>query len=110
MAVNKPIREIGMIIGKKISEAREAGESFDGSRKWEAKEEEYILDVVSCDEEDFDKNKGFLNGTRLDYKVDKETYEKARFGGWAKVKYFMVQFADKPMQPKADSLILIEKN
>ncbi len=105
MLDNKPIREVGMIIGKKITKAREAGESFDGTRKWDAKPEEYFLDIVSCDEEDFNKDTGILNGTRLLYKVDKTVYDLAKFGGWANVKYTLSQFG-KEVVPKAESCTL----
>lgn len=108
MLENKPMREIGMIIAKKFVKAREAGESFDGTRKWDAKPEEYYLDIVSCDEEDFNKIDGILNGTRLNYKVDKETYDKAKFGDWAKVKYYLTQYG-KDVIPKAESCVVIEK-
>lgn len=102
----KPIREKGMIISKKINEARQAGENFDGSVKWDARDEEYILEVISCDEEDFSKDTGFLNGTRLSYKVDKATYDRAKFGSWCNVKYTLNQFGNNQLQPKAESLIL----
>ncbi len=108
MLENKPMREIGMIIAKKFVKAREAGESFDGTRKWDAKPEEYYLDVVSCDEEDFNKIDGILNGTRLNYKVDKETYDKAKFGDWAKVKYILAQYGQN-ITPKPESCVLVEK-
>lgn len=83
----KPIRERGIVLSKTISEAREAGKSFDGSRTWDAKPEEYILTVYSSDEEDFNKVDGFKNGTLADYKVDKATFDKVSFGSWGKVKY-----------------------
>lgn len=104
---NKPIREVGMIISKKVTKAREAGETFDGTRKWDAKPEEYFLDIISCDEEDFNKDTGILNGTRLLYKVDKAVYEMAKFGGWANVKYTMSQFGkDKEVTYKPESCTL----
>ncbi len=65
----KPIREVGMIISKKINEAREAGKSFDGSRSWDARPEEYVLTVVSCDEDDFKETDGetLFNITKFAY-------------------------------------------
>lgn len=92
---HKPIREIGMVISKKINEAREAGTSLDGTRKWDARPQEFIIEVVSCDEDDFDLDKGIFNGTRAEYKVDEATYKKVKFGDWANVKYTASQFADK---------------
>lgn len=110
MAFQKSIRENGIVINKEISEARKAGESFDGTRKWEAKEEEYFVEVISCDEDDFDKVKGIPNGTRCKYKVDKETFDKVKFGDWAKVKFQLVQFGNGTPTPKAESFTLIAKN
>lgn len=104
----KPIREQGMVLGKYINEAREAGQSADGKIKWDAREKEFILDVISCDEEDFSKTDGFSNATRTDYKVDEKTFTKAKFGDWANVKYFLTN-GERGMIPKADSLVLIEK-
>lgn len=106
--VVKTVRENGMILSKHINEAREAGESLDGKFKWDAREKEYILDVISCDEEDFNKVNGFLNATRTEYKVDETTYNKAKFGDWAKVRYFLRNGATG-LIPKGDSLVLIEK-
>ena len=51
----KPIREKGIVISKVINKAREAGQSFDGTRKWDARPEEFIVTVLSCDEDDFNK-------------------------------------------------------
>lgn len=109
MAFVKPIREQGIVISKKFNEARAAGESFDGSRKWDARDEEYIVEVISCDEDDFNKETGILNGTRAEYKVDKATWDKVKFGDWAKVKYTASQFGEK-LTIKPESFTLIEKN
>lgn len=109
MAFTKSIREQGIVINKEISEARQAGESFDGTRKWEAKDEEYFVEVISCDEDDFNKEIGIPNGTRCKYKVDKATYDKVRFGMWARVKYTLQQFGQGQPVPKAESFALIEK-
>lgn len=103
----KPIREKGMVISKKINEARQAGENFDGSVKWEARDEEYLLEVISCDELDFSKENGFLNGTRLIYKVDKATFDRAKFGSWCNVKYTLSQFGNNQLQPKPEALALL---
>ena len=115
MLENKPVREIGMILSKSFTKAREAGVSFDGSRKWEAKPEEYYFDVISCDKEDFDKITGIPNGVRLTYNVDKETYEKAKFGDWVQVKYILVsKYVDGKnsgqLVPKAESCVLVNKD
>lgn len=110
MAFQKSIRENGIVISKEISEARQAGESFDGTRKWDAKEEEYFVEVISCDEDDFNDKMGIPNGTRCKYKVDKATFDKVKFGDWAKVKFQLVQFGNGTPTPKAESFALLPKN
>ncbi len=90
----KAIRERGVVISKEKIEAREAGESFDGSRKWDKRPETYQVEVISCDKEDFSKENGIPNGTRCRYEVDKATFEKVKFGMWANVKYELKQFKD----------------
>ncbi len=109
MAFVKPIREMGIVISKKHNDARQAGESFDGSRKWEAREEEWIVEVISCDEDDFDKDTGILNGTRAEYKVDKPTYDKVKFGDWGRVKYTASQYGEK-LTIKPETFTLLEKS
>ena len=108
MAFNKPIREKGIVISKHINEKRDAGESMDGTRKWSARDEEFVIEVISCDQEDFSKDTGILNGTRAEYKVDKETYDKVKFGDWANVKYTASQFGEK-LTIKPETFALIEK-
>lgn len=95
MGLVKPVREFGFVVGKEISEAREAGQSFDGKRSWAAKPIEYFIDVVSCDEDDFSEENGFLNGTRVKYPVSETVFEQVRFGDYAKVKYAIKQFGDR---------------
>lgn len=110
MAFQKSIRETGIVISKELIEARDAGESYDGSRKWDAKEEEYLVEVISCDEDDFSEKTGFPNGTRCKYKVDKATFDKVKFGDWGKVKFELVQFGNGTPTPKPISFALISKN
>lgn len=110
MAFQKSIRETGIVISKEISEARQAGESFDGLRKWDAKEEEYFVEVISCDEDDFNDKTGIPNGTRCKYKVDKATYDKVKFGDWAKVKFELIQYGNGTPIPKPISFALVVKN
>ena len=107
MALVKPIREHGIIISKIYNEAREKRTDMNG-KEWPAKEEEYLLEVISCDEDDFNSVNGILNGTRCSYPVDKATYAKARFGDWVKVKFTLSQFGDQ-VRTKPESCILIEK-
>jgi len=94
MAFDKNIREKGIVISKTHNEAREARTDFNGTQ-WPAKEEEFLIEVISCDEEDFDKEFGIAKGTRCSYKVDKATFDKVKFGMWANVKYTMKQFGEK---------------
>lgn len=109
MAFVKPIREVGIVISKRVIEARTAGESFDGSRKWDARPEEYAVEVISCDEDDFNDKTGILNGTRAEYKVDKATFDKVKFGDWAKVKYTASQYGEK-LNIKPETFALIDKS
>lgn len=108
MAFEKAIRENGLVISKEYVEAREAGESFDGSRRWEAKAEEFLIEVISCDEDDFSEKMGIPNGTRCKYKVDKATFDKVKFGDWAKVKYVLKQFGNQDPKPNPVSFALIQ--
>lgn len=107
MALVKPIREQGIIISKVYNEARNERTDMNG-KVWPAREEEYLLEVISCDEDDFNQITGIPNGTRCSYPVDKLTFGKAKFGDWAKVKYTLSQFGDK-ITTKPESLILIER-
>ena len=104
----KPIRENGIVISKHINEAREAGESMDG-RKWPARDKEFVVEVISCDEDEFNVETGIPNGTRAEYKVDEETYKKVRFGAWAKVKYTASQYGENRVSIKPEAFALIEE-
>lgn len=104
----KPIREVGMVVSKTINEAREAGKSFDGSRSWDARPEEYVLNVISCDEDDFNKDKGFVNYTIADYKVSRDIFDSVHFGSWGKVKFTASEY-DGKIRIKAESFVPIEK-
>lgn len=98
----KPIREKGIVISKVINKAREAGQSFDGTRKWDARPEEYIVTVLSCDEDDFNKETGFINRTIADYKVDKAIFDMVKFGSWGNVKYMASEYDGKvKIQPES---------
>ncbi len=108
MAFVKPIREIGIVISKTHNEAREEREDFNGN-KYPAREEEYIIEVISCDEDDLNEETGIFNGTRASYKVDKETFDKVRFGMFAKVKYTASQYGEKQVNVKPETFALLEK-
>ena len=109
MANVKPIRENGIILGKFIREPREAGSSADGTIKWRARKKEFVLDVISCDEDDFNKDTGFgENPTRTEYKVDEKTYNTAKYLDSVRVKYFL-RNGERGLVPKGDSCVLLEK-
>ena len=108
MAFVKPIRENGIVISKTYKEAREERTDLNG-KVWPATSEKYVVEVISCDEDDFNEKTGILNGTRAEYEVDKGTFDKVKFGDWAKVKYTASQFGEK-LTIKPESFALIEKN
>ena len=106
MAFVKPIREKGIVISKSHREAREERTDMNG-KVWPATEEKYVVEVVSCDEDDFNKETGILNGTRAEYQVTKEVFDKVKFGMWANVKFTASQFGEK-LTIKPESFTLIE--
>lgn len=109
--MNKPIRETGFVLGKYINEARDAGQSADGSISWNARPEEYVINVYSVDEEYFDKVNGFKMpkySTLLEYKVDKVTYDKIKFGDWVKVRYISSEY--KGEQRYTDKVLSLFEN
>ncbi len=103
----KPIRETGIVISKKYREARESRVDLNG-KEWPSSPEKFILEVISCDDDDFSKDNGILNGTRVEYEVDKQTFEKAKFGMWAKVKFTASQYGEK-LTIKPETCVLVEK-
>ena len=103
----KPIREKGIIISKEHRDAKEARTDMTG-KEWPATEEQFLVEVISCDEDDFSKETGILNGTRAVYKTDKATFDKVKFGMWANVKYEASQFGEKQVRISPLSFTLIE--
>jgi hypothetical protein len=105
MTFVKPIREQGIVISKTHKEARSARTDMNG-KEWPATEEKFLVEVISCDEDDFNNETGILNGTRAEYPVDEDTYNQVKFGDWAKVKYIASQFQDRlSILPKEFALI-----
>ena len=102
----KPIREKGIVISKIHREARDEKTDING-KVWPATEEKFVVEVISCDEEDFNKETGILSGTRAEYEVKKEVFEKVKFGMWASVKFTASQFGEK-ITIKPESFTLIE--
>lgn len=109
MSIVKPIREKGVVISKRYQEARESRIDMNG-KEWPATEEKYLVEVISCDEDDFNEETGILKGTRVEYPVDKATYDKVKFGMWANVKFQLSVYQDKnSYQPLMFALIGFKK-
>lgn len=103
----KPIREYGIIISKSYIEARPQRTGLDG-KVYSATEEKFMVEVISCDKDDFNKDTGILNGSRLSYPVSKDVFDKVKFGDWANVKYTAQQYGEK-LTTTPESFELIEK-
>jgi hypothetical protein len=108
MAFVKPIREKGIVVSKKYNEPKAERKDLQGNI-YPAKEEEFEVEVISCDEDDFSKDTGIPNGTRATYKVTREIFNKVKFGDWVNVKFTASQFGEKQITIKPESLTLIEK-
>ena len=102
----KPIKEQGIVLSKIYKEAK--GEREFRGEKYAATPEKFLVQVMSCDEDDFDEATGIPNGTLAEYEVTKEVFDKVKFGMWAKVKYVVNQFNDK-LSIKPESFQLIDK-
>ncbi len=103
--MERPIREYGRIIGKRYVEAKEKRTDMNG-KEWPATDEKFLIQAVSCDEEDFDEINGMQNATILEYPTDKLTWDNAVFLEKVKVKYCLNQFAEKiTYKPKSIELI-----
>lgn len=107
MSFVKPIREKGIVIGKRYVEAKAERTDING-KTWPASDEKYLVQVVSCDEDDFDEIKGISNGTMLEYPVNKEIWDKVVFLDKAKVKYTASQFGEK-LTTKPESFELLDE-
>lgn len=108
MAFVKPIREIGIVISKTHNEAKVERKDLNGNI-YPPREEEFIIEVISCDEDDLKEETGITNGTRASYKVNLETFNKVKFGMFAKVKYTASQYGDKQVSVKPETFELLEK-
>ena len=107
MSFVKPIREKGIVIGKRYVEAKAERTDING-KTWPASDEKYLVQVVSCHEDDFDEIKGISNGTTLEYSVNKETWDKVVFLDKVKVKYTASQFGEK-LTTKPESFELLDE-
>lgn len=106
--MEKPIREQGLVLGKYFKEAK--AERVDNTgKKWPATPEKWIVNVISCDEDDLDKVTGIKNGTTCEYEVEKPVFDKIKYLDTVNVKYSLVQYGSNPVRPVPISLALIEK-
>lgn len=99
--IKRMIMEKGMVLEKIFKKATDAFTGSDG-RSVAAQPDRYILKCISG--EDFSEVDGYSQSTVLEYKVDKATFDKAKFGTNALVKYEVSNYG-----AKADSLELINK-
>lgn len=92
--VKRMIKENGIVLEKIFKEATDEFKSSDG-RVVPAQPDRYILKCVSGEE--VSKDAGFLNSTVLEYKTDKETYDKVHYGSSVEVRYELSNFGPKPV-------------
>lgn len=90
--VKRMIKEDGVVLEKIFKEATEEFRSSDG-RVVPAQPDRYILKVVSGEE--FSKEKGFAQSTVLEYKAEKEVYDKVVAYSPVIVKYEVSNFGAK---------------
>ena len=90
--VKRMIKEDGIVLEKIFKEATDVFKSSDG-RVVPAQPDRYILKCVSG--EDFSKDTGFLNSTVLEYKVDKQVFDKVIAYSPVIVKYEVSNFGAK---------------
>lgn len=96
--IKRMIRENGVVLEKIFKEATDEFKASDG-RVVPAQPDRYILKCVSG--ESFSKEKGFLQSTVLEYKVDKQTFDKVVAYSPVIVKYEVSNYG-----VKADSIEL----
>jgi len=90
--VKRMIKEEGIVLEKILKRATDEFKASDG-RIVSAQPERYILKCVSG--EDFSKDAGFLNSTVLDYKVDKQVFDKVIAYSPVVVRYEVSNFGAK---------------
>ena len=92
--IKRMIKEEGIVLEKIFKEATKEFKSSDG-RIIEAQPDRYILKVVSG--EDFLQDKGFLQSTVLEYKAEKNVFDKVKAYSPVIVKYEVSNYGAKPM-------------
>lgn len=99
--IKRMIKEKGIVLEKILKKATDGFTGSDG-RAVAPQPERYILKCISSEE--FNEVDGFEQGTILEYKVDKNTFDKAKYQTSVLVKYEVSNYGCK-----ADSLELIQK-
>lgn len=89
----RKIKEQGIVIFKEHREAKEERVDYSG-KKWPATDEKFIIEVVSCDEDDFNTTIGMPNATRAQYQVEKEVFDTLKYLDKVNVKYQISQFGE----------------
>ena len=92
--IKRMIKEDGVVLEKIFKEATEEFKASDG-RVIAAQPDRYILKVVSG--EDFSKDKGFAQSTVLEYKTEKEIFNKVVAYTPVIVRYEVSNYGAKPM-------------
>ena len=92
--VKRMIKEDGVVLEKIFKEATDEFKSSDG-RVVPAQPDRYILKCVSG--EDFSKDKGFLQSTVLEYKAEKQVYDKVVAYSPVVVRYEVSNYGAKAM-------------
>lgn len=90
----RKIKETGIVISKEHRDAKPERTDLSG-KLWPATEEKYIIEVISCDEDDFNSVTGMPNATRASYGVEKEIFDGLKYLDKVNVKYQISQFGDQ---------------
>ena len=90
--IKRLIKEDGIVLEKIFKKASDEIKLSDG-RVIEAQPDRYILKCISG--EDFSKETGFLNSTVLDYKVEKNVFDKVVAYSPVIVKYDVSNYGAK---------------
>lgn len=91
-SIKRLIKEDGIVLEKVFKKASDEIKLSDG-RVIEAQPDRYILKCISG--EDFSKETGFLNSTVLDYKVEKNVFDKVVAYSPVIVKYDVSNYGAK---------------
>ena len=91
--VKRMIKENGIVLEKIFKEATNEFKSQDG-RVVPAQPDRFFLKVVSGEE--FDKEKGFVNSTVLEYRVEKALFDKVVANSPVIAQYELSNFGAKP--------------